>query len=437
MESAVSVNLPKGTRDLLPAQMKLRLDVIARVREVFTRYGFEPLETPAFERIETLMGKYGEEGDKLIYKILRRGEGGERGESDLALRYDLTVPLARVVAMHQDLPMPFKRYQIQPVWRAERPQKGRFREFYQCDVDTVGSADRTADAECVAVVYDSLRALNFPEFTIRLNHRQVLRAIAEAAGAAERETSVLIAVDKLDKIGWDGVSNELTERGISTDTVSKLQELLAVSGDEAFAHLDKLLSERGRQGLTELQRVLEYALAMGVDERFVRFEPTLARGLDYYTGPVFETVLPPPSVGSVSGGGRYDGLIGMFSEKRSLPAVGVSLGLERLIVLLEERGDTAQAAAPSVFVTVFNEALRATSLQAAGLFRQAGVTTRVSLDEGTKLGKQLKLADASGARYAVVIGPDEADQGVVTVKDLRAGTQQTLPLLEAVGALKG
>lgn len=432
----MSVNLPKGTRDLLPAQMKLRLEVIGQVREVFTRYGFEPLETPAFERIETLMGKYGEEGDKLIYRILRRGEGGERGESDLALRYDLTVPLARVVAMHQDLPMPFKRYQIQPVWRAERPQKGRFREFYQCDVDTVGSAERTADAECVAVVHDSLRALAFPEFTIRLNHRQVLRAIAEAAGAADRETSVLIAVDKLDKIGWEGVDAELTERGISADSIARLHELLAVSGDAAFAHLDARLPERGREGLVELQRVLEYALALGVDERFVRFDPKLARGLDYYTGPVFETVLPPPNVGSVSGGGRYDGLIGMFSEKRSLPAVGVSLGLERLIVLLEERGDAAKSGPTSVFVTVFNEELRTTSLRAAGLFRQAGLTTRVSLDAGAKLGKQLKQADAVGARYAVVIGPDEAEQGVVTLKDLRAGTQRTLPLLEAVGAVR-
>lgn len=428
----MSVFLPKGTRDLLPAQMRARLAVLGTLREVFARFGFEPLETPAMERIETLTGKYGDEGDKLIFRILKRGEGGERGETDLALRYDLTVPLARVVAMHPELPMPFKRYQIQPVWRADRPQRGRLREFYQCDADIVGCPDMSADAECIAVAYTALRALGFVDFTIRLNHRATLRSICAAIGAADRESSVLIAVDKLDKIGRDGVSAELAERGLSAESIRSLWTLLGEQGEAAMDALDTQLDAPGRAGLAELREVLAFARAMGVGPEHLRFDPTLARGLDYYTGPVYETVLNDGSIGSVSAGGRYDGLVGRFSG-RSVPAVGVSLGLERLLIILEERGMLGGGASSAeVLVTVFDETLRGQALEAATALRTAGVPTLLTLERGHKLGRQLKQADALGVRWAVVIGPDEARRGEVNLKDLHAGEQARLPLAEAV-----
>ncbi|MCB9797402.1 MAG: histidine--tRNA ligase [Alphaproteobacteria bacterium] len=427
----MAVSAPKGTRDLLPVEMNQRLALIDTLRGVFTRYGFEPLETPAFERIDTLLGKYGDEGEKLIFKILKRGHGAETGQCDLALRYDLTVPLARVLASHSDLPLPFKRYQIQPVWRAERPQRGRFREFYQCDVDTVGCEAMTADAECIAIVHDAMEALGVPTYTIRFNHRQVLRGIVEAAGQGEREIPVLVAVDKLDKIGWEGVGAELAERGVDEAGVARIRELLAVDGDEALDLLERELGEGGRRGVAELREMMRYVADMGVDLARVRFDPTLARGLGYYTGPVFETVTEP-YVGSVSGGGRYDGLIGMFS-KRELPAVGVSLGLDRLLLLLGELGRLDERASTTeAFVTVFNEALRGRSLEVATALRAAGVGTQVSMDLDQKLGKQFKHADRVGARWAVVIGPDDVSEGLVALKDLRSGDQVRLPLAEAV-----
>ena len=428
----MAVFLPKGTRDFLPAQMNARLAVIGKLREVFARFGFEPLETPALERIETLTGKYGDEGDKLIFRILKRGEGAERAETDLALRYDLTVPLARVVAMNNDLVMPFKRYQIQPVWRADRPQRGRFREFYQCDCDIVGCHDMSADAECVAVVHESLLALGFTDFTIRLNHRAILRAIVTAAGVPEREGAVLVAVDKLDKIGRDGVSAELLAKGVPQASIDTLWTLFEGRGEAALDHLAEALGDVGAKAIQELRDVLRFARAMGVGDR-LSFEPTLARGLDYYTGPVFETVLNDGSVGSVSGGGRYDGLVGMFSEKREVPAVGVALGLERLMVILEERkmlGDVRPTT--TALVTVFDESLREASLQAVTALRAAGVPAQITLDAGGKLGKQLKRANELGARFALVIGPDEAKAGTVNLKDLQSGEQHKVPLADAV-----
>ncbi|NOY26281.1 MAG: histidine--tRNA ligase, partial [Oligoflexia bacterium] len=336
-----NVFLPKGMRDLLPRQMIHRKRVIATIAQVFDRYGFAPLQTPAMERIETLLGKYGDDGDKLIFKVLKRGQGGARGEVDQALRYDLTVPLARVVAMNADLPLPFKRSQIQPVWRADRPQRGRYREFYQCDVDTVGAPLGLADAECLAVVHDSLLALGFTDFIIRLNDRRWLAALAAACGAQDRETELITAIDKLDKIGRDGVSRDLTGRGFGPNQITTL-----------WRHLDGDPLPGAQQINADLDRVQAYALGLGVDPSRLQRDRTLARGLDYYTGPVFETVLTDGGVGSVSGGGRYDGLIGMFSG-RDIPAVGVSLGLERLIVLMEERGMVPDIATVTrVWVTV-------------------------------------------------------------------------------------
>ena len=408
------VFLPKGSRDLMPAMMNRRLMVIETVREVFARYGFEPLETPAFERIETLTGKYGDEGEKLMFRILKRGEGGEKGEVDLALRYDLTVPLARVVAMNPGIPLPFKRSQIQPVWRAERPQKGRFREFYQCDVDTIGTDSPVADAECIAVVHDALTALGLSDFTIRLNHRQILRALAEAIGATEQETSMLQAIDKLDKIGRDGVQKELLERGFTEHQVSDL-----------WKYLDGAPIPGTAESETHLREILDIALDLGVDSDRVKIDRTLARGLDYYTGPVFETVLNGGYSGSISGGGRYDGLIGMFSGKGDVPAVGVSLGIERIFMLMEEMGlmpDTQTST--QVWATVFSPETRSSTLEAAAILRQAGIRVQVSTRTG-KLGKQFKDASSRGVPFALVCGPDEAASGTVVLKNLGTGEQFT------------
>jgi histidyl-tRNA synthetase len=420
----MSVQAARGTRDLLPEVMHRRLHVIGIIRELFARHGFEPLETPAIERIETLMGKYGDEGEKLIFRILERGEGGREGKADMALRYDLTVPLARVVAMNGALPLPFKRYQIQPVWRADRPQKGRFREFYQCDADIVGSTSRVADAECVALADAAISALGFTQFEVRLNHRQLLRAMVAAAGAPEREGEVLVAVDKLDKIGKDGVSKELLERGFPQEVVDRLWTLLAAPGDlDATA---AAIGEGATAAADELREVLVNARALGASH--VVFDATLARGLGYYTGPVFEAVLTDGGVGSVSGGGRYDGLVGMFSG-RAVPAVGVSLGLERLLVVMEERGMLpVSSTLTRALVTCFSADTQADALALAGRLRAAGVATESWLGAPGQLGKQFKYAGGKGIPFAIVRGPEEIAAGTAMVKDLRSGQQQALPL---------
>ena len=420
------VFLPKGTRDLMPEQMNRRLMVINTVREVFARYGFDPLETPAFERIETLTGKYGDEGEKLMFRILKRGAGGTKGEVDLALRYDLTVPLARVMAMNPGTPLPFKRSQIQPVWRADRPQRGRFREFYQCDVDTVGTDSPVADAECIAVVHDALTALGFTDFVIRVNHRQVLRALAVAIGAEDRETSMLQGIDKIDKIGRAGVESELVERGFTVDQVHRL-----------WGYLDGEEIPGAAPYEADLNTIVGLATSMGVDPAKVRIERTLARGLDYYTGPVFETVLAGDYSGSISGGGRYDGLIGMFSGKGDVPAVGVSLGIERIFMLMEEMGLVAAArTATQVWATVFSDDTRSATLAAATALRSAGVRVQVSTRVG-KLGKQFKDAASKGVPFALVCGPDEAAAGTAVLKNLETGEQHSGTPEELVQHLRG
>ncbi len=422
----------RGTRDLLPAQMHARLWVLDKVRAIFARYGFEPLETPAFENIDTLMGKYGDEGEKLIFRILERGEGGREGKADLALRYDLTVPLARVVAQNPALPMPFKRYQVQPVWRADRPQKGRYREFYQCDADIVGINSRVADAECLAVASDALTELGFAgRFQIKLNHRKLLSAIVAAAGAAEREGEVLVAIDKLDKVGVPGVTKELGERGFDAAVIDRLWAILAAPDD-----LDAVADAVGEAALApaaELREVLAHAAALGATG--VAFDATLARGLGYYTGPVFEAVITDGGVGSVSGGGRYDGLVGMFS-KRDVPAVGISLGLERLLVVMEERGMLPTGGTRTrVLVTRFAPELDGAALAAARTLRDAGVLVETWLGAPGKLGNQFKYADQRGIPFAVVIGPDEAAAGVAKVKDLKTGEQREVALAALAAAV--
>ena len=419
-----TVNLARGMRDILPSDLRKRRKVIRTIQGVFESFGFEALETPAVERIETLMGKYGDEGNKLIFRILARGKGGEQGKADLALRYDLTVPLARVVAMNQQLTLPFKRYQIQPVWRADRPQRGRYREFFQCDVDVVGTENILAEAECLTIVHEALVGLGFESFRIRLNDRKILRKMVEGIGAGEREIAVLVAIDKLDKIGEEGVRKALLNDDFSPPQVDQLFEMLNTGKIEGI-----------ETELGNLEEIKQMAISMGVQPDRLAIDFTLVRGLDYYTGPVFETILTDDNIGSVSGGGRYDGLIGMFGKKE-VPAVGVSLGLERLITIMDERGMLEDNAAVDLWVTVFGADLQDDSLKIAQEFRKNGIRTMVSMRQG-KLGKQFKDANKAGARWVVVYGPDDKEKGVVLLKDLQNGEQYFVSLEEAVQKVVG
>jgi histidyl-tRNA synthetase len=431
----------RGMRDFLPDDVRRRDYVIGVVEDVYQRYGFEPLETPALENIETLTGKYGEEGAKLIFKVLRRGEHEASGETDLALRYDLTVPLARVVAEHRGrLPRFFKRYQIQPVWRADRPARGRFREFYQCDVDAIGSTSPVVEAELCAAVSDVLRALGFTDFALRLNHRGLLRGMLDGCGVpTPLHDQALVAVDKLDKIGREGVAAELAQRGIPADAIGRLLDAYAdpapTDGEDPRAANARRL-QRAREhvagheegtaavdALTEIVRLCHETSASA----HVIVDTSLARGLSYYTGAIMEIAVSDLA-GSLGGGGRYDGLIGMFSGE-NIPACGFSLGLERILVVMGERNmfpDRIQAAAADVLVTLFDRDGIADGLRLAADLRAAGLRVEV-YPETDKLGKQFKYAAARSIRFVTVVGSDERASGLVTVKDMASGTQTVLP----------
>jgi histidyl-tRNA synthetase len=414
-------------RDFLPQDVRRREYVIDIVEETYRRYGFQPLETPALENIETLTGKYGEEGNKLIFKVLRRGEHESSGETDLALRYDLTVPLARVVAEHRGkLPRFFKRYQIQPVWRADRPARGRFREFYQCDVDAIGSRSMVVEAELCSAVADVLQRLGFRDFVIRINHRQLLAGLLDASGVAgDLHGQALVALDKMDKIGADGVLRELQDRGITADG---RRVLAAFAADATLQSVREFVGDRQEpQGASaELEQIFELASATSAGPH-VRFDVTLARGLSYYTGAIMEITVPDLA-GSLGGGGRYDGLIGMFCGE-NIPACGFSLGLERILVVMAERGmfpAGVDAGGADVLVTQFEGEDPAEALRLAGELRQAGLRVEV-YPEPDKLGKQFKYASAAAIARVAVLGADERARGVVTIKDMRSGEQQPIP----------
>ncbi len=413
----------RGMRDFLPEDVRRRQYVIDVVRRVYERYGFEPLETPALENIETLTGKYGEEGNKLIFKVLRRGEHESSGEADLALRYDLTVPLARVVAAHRGtLPKFFKRYQIQPVWRADRPARGRFREFYQCDVDSIGSTSPVVEAEMISAVSEVLKTLGFSDFVVQLNHRALLTAMLDTSGVERsRHTDALIALDKLDKIGRDGVIAEMVGRGITRDA--------------AAGALDRATSDRLPVGSGAAENIAEIiALCENTPAAsHVQFTPRLARGLSYYTGAIME--IGVEGIGSLGGGGRYDGLIGMFSGEE-IPACGFSLGLERILVVMAERSmfpPEVQVASTDVLVALFEDKdsgltrqLESEGLKLAGELRQGGL--RVELyPEPDGIGRQFKYAGAKGTTWGVVVGGDELAAGTVTVRNLKTRQQVTIP----------
>ena len=449
-------------RDFLPADVRRREYVIGVVKQVYERYGFEPLETPAVENIETLLGKYGEEGNQLIFKILKRGVHEATGEADLALRYDLTVPLARVVAEYRDkLPKFFKRYQIQPVWRADRPARGRFREFYQCDVDVLGSRSMLVEAEICAAASEVLTKLGFNDFTIRINHRHVLTGVLQAAGvAADKHDAALVALDKLDKIGREGVEKEFAARGIDSAAGASLLDFFGALGslDQAAelaagedqtqkqqalnaAIVGRLIefigdNELGARGVDELRSIMKFAEAEGIGER-VEIDPSLARGLSYYTGAIMEiNVKDLP--GSLGGGGRYDNLVGMFSGT-AVPACGFSLGLERIIVVMTEREmfpPQLVSSPADVMVSIWNEASVADSIALARELRSAGSHLRVDLyPEADKLGKQFKYASSLGIPFVVVVGDDERARGEVSIKDMRSGEQRSAKREDAATAL--
>ena len=400
------------------------------VRDVYESYGFEPLETPAFENIETLLGKYGEEGNKLIFKILRRGEHEQSGEADLALRYDLTVPLARVIAQYQsELPKFFKRYQIQPVWRADRPARGRFREFYQCDIDSIGSTSAVVEVDQMAAVSDVLLQLGFSDFALRLNHRGVLYGLLAAAGVgAAQYGDALIALDKLDKIGPDGVAREFNSRGIPESVAVRCLEQFSVPAgerpDDTVRRLEEMLGTDDR-AVANLRQITTLAATTSAGSK-LRVDLNLARGLSYYTGAIMEIVVPDLA-GSLGGGGRYDNLVGMFLG-RDVPACGFSLGLERIIVVMTERNmfpASVVRGSVDVMITLWNEDSRAEALALAGEMRGAGL--RVDLyPEAEKLGKQFKYASSRNVPFVAIVGDDERAKGMVSIKDLRTGEQQAI-----------
>ena len=396
---------------------------------MYERYGFEPLETPAFENIETLLGKYGEEGNRLIYKIMRRGDQEGSGEADLALRYDLTVPLARVIAQHQhELPKFFKRYQIQPVWRADRPARGRFREFFQCDIDAIGSTSPVVEGDLLAAVCEVMTRLGFTDFVVRLNHRRVLAGLLEGSGIpAERHADALVALDKLDKVGREGVLTEMAARGIANDAA--LRGLALASEPSLAVHRAALqgLRDAGAHlaAIDQLSEIIESSRQTPAAGR-IRFDPSLARGLSYYTGAIMEIAVPDLT-GSLGGGGRYDNLIGMFLG-RDVPACGFSLGLERIIVVMTERTmfpGSVEHGAVDVMVTIWNDDSRADALSLAAELRRAGFRVDV-YPEADKLGKQLKYASGRHVPFVAVVGDDERARSEVTIKDLRSGKQQTV-----------
>lgn len=418
-------------RDFLPAEVRKRNYVINIIKEVYESYGFEPLETPAIENLETLTGKYGEEGGQLMFKILKRGEKldlenakKESDLSDLALRYDLTVPLARVVANNKnELPKYFKRYQIQPVWRADRPARGRFREFYQCDVDTIGSNSMVVEAELISAVSAILTRLGFDDFEIRLNHRELLFSILDSAEvSSEHRIPTLTALDKLDKITFEEFLNELRTIGLSNTSVTKLSDLVSNVNDvwQGGVAMNEVNLAIKLPGDISMLEELSFIHRFAKNSR-LKVHPFLARGLSYYTGAIMEIVLLNGDfAGSIGGGGRYDGLIGMFG-KEQIPACGFSLGLERILVVMNERGmfppEIAESTPADVMVTIWNEESISESLKRATELRSQGLRVTV-YPEVDKAGKQFKYADSIRVPFVCVLGDDEIKVGKVTLQDM-------------------
>jgi histidyl-tRNA synthetase len=445
-------SIPKGTRDFSPAEVAKRQYIIQKMRTHFEKFGFQPIETPSFENSETLMGKYGEEGDRLIFKILNSGDYLSKANeqhlqdkdsnkltstiSEKALRYDLTVPFARYVVQHQnEIEFPFKRYQIQPVWRADRPQKGRFREFYQCDADVVGSTSLWQEVELVQL-YDSVFTdLGLNGVTIKINNRKILSGIAEVIGASDKLIDFTVALDKLDKIGEDGVKKEMIEKGISETAIEKVQPLFNFTGSitEKIEKLSVLLSEsiEGMKGVEELQFICDNVSNLGLSSAILDLDVTLARGLNYYTGAIFE-VAPPKAVsmGSIGGGGRYDDLTGIFGLK-NMSGVGISFGLDRIYLVIEELGlfpETVTTTSKAIFLNFGQEETKY-SMKAITELRKLGAKVELYPDN-VKIGKQFQYADKRGIQLAIIVGDDEMKNNQFSVKNLVSGEQQKVSFEE-------
>ena len=435
------LNTPKGTRDFLPEQVARRNYIFQTVKDVFDTFGFSPIETPAMELKETLMGKYGEEGDRLIFKILARGDklkkalsnDSEAQLSEEALRYDLTVPFARFVVQHQnDLSFPFKRYQIQPVWRADRPQKGRYREFYQCDVDMIGSDSLLNEVELIQLVSEVFTKLKLPEATIKLNNRKILEGIAQVIGEPEKLIDITVALDKLDKIGREKVEAELRKKGLSDDAISQLGVLFENSSLESVSGFLSD-SEVGQKGVEELNFIFDYAKELGLKN--CEFDPTLARGLNYYTGAIFEVVHPDfPS--SICGGGRYDDLTGIFGLK-NVSGVGVSFGADRIYdLMLDKELFPVQVSETTKLMFVnFGEIEAKQSVKWAYALRLEGINTEVYPDLA-KMKKQMKYANDKNIPFVALVGDREIESGLLTVKDMIKGDQWEVSISDLIKKLK-
>lgn len=451
-------SIPKGTRDFTPVEMARRNYIFQTISDVFRLYGYRQIETPAMENLSTLMGKYGEEGDKLLFKILNSGnfmkgidpamfDGSEENAPRLAarlcekgLRYDLTVPFARFVTMHRnEIQFPFKRYQIQPVWRADRPQKGRYREFYQCDADVVGSDSLTNEVELLSMIDEVFSRLGV-SVTIKLNNRKVLAGIAELIGRPEKLIDITVAIDKIDKIGLDAVKEELAERGLTADEVDRLVPVISISGtlDERLDSLDKALadSETGRLGVSELRTVIDGIRAVGL-RNSLDLDVSLARGLNYYTGTIIEVKANDYAIGSISGGGRYDNLTGVFGMP-GVSGVGVSFGADRIYDVLNGLGlyPADLLSSTKVLFVNFGGAESLKALEAVRAVRAAGVAADFYPDTA-KLKKQMKYADDLAIPYVAIIGETEAHDGTITLKHMATGEQMTLPLDDAIAKMRG
>jgi histidyl-tRNA synthetase len=401
----------KGFRDFLPPRMAIRNEVIKRLKNVFEKYGFDELQTPILESQELLLGKYGKEAEKLMYLFQ------DRGNRKIGLRYDLTVPLARVVANNQDLPKPFKRYQIQPSYRAENTQKGRYRELYQCDIDIVGSSSPVSDAEILAVINESLKSLGFTNFKIKINSRAILFSSMEKSGISKDQWfSVIQSIDKLDKKEKSEVEKELLGKGLSQETINKLFNIVSK------AKPDSNLSE-----------IIKFAEKM--DVKTLEFSPYLSRGLDYYTGPIFETVIESPKIGSITGGGRYDELLKNLGGV-DFPAVGTSIGLDRVCDVIEELNlwKNWKKTSSKVLVTIFSEQLIDKSLELASKLRASNINVDV-YPNCDPLDKQLKYADKKEVPFVIILGPEEIEKNIITLKELKTKTQSKLPLEEIIKKL--
>jgi histidyl-tRNA synthetase len=534
-------SLPSGTRDFAPEQVRRRRWIMDTIRGVFERYGYQPIETPAMENLSVLEGKYGEEGDRLLFRILNQGdtfdssyqhlkslfdsayeekqkssdprryidvveseediefvkdldrhlkelnEGNETEKgsnyfinkmralvlrtwrkgyldslsffydslknskskllpngiefTERALRYDLTVPFARYVVMHQhELTLPFRRYQMQPVWRGDRPQRGRYREFWQCDADVVGSTSLIHEAEFIQIYDRALSALGLRDFTIRINHRQLLQGIAAKLGAADQLTQLTIALDKLDKVGREGVEKELGERGFTTEQIATLRPVFDITG-EPQAVLDQLQAWLGgdeNPGVRDLRAVLALAATTPLQHAKVVVDLTLARGLSYYTGCIFEVVTHEVQMGSIGGGGRYDNLTAAFGAKEALPGAGISFGVDRLYDVIEQLGRFPEAAAATtqVLVVNFSAELSAKAFERVTWLRDQGIAAEMYHEPTKKLGKQFEFADKRGMGWAWVEGPDDVAQGLVQLKNLASGTQEALAPEAALARLR-